>query len=121
MMKKNEIFRKIGGILAELTEQYQYLTDHIGDLNDLELELFSANSNFLSEHIEILRKLNRVDSVKAAPIAPSEEMKNEVPQPAAVTPSNPEPTATKAEETTDEPSVTESQEITPEPEKTISG
>lgn len=58
MMNKREIFRKIGGIISELTEQYQYLSDNFENFNELELELFGANSHFLSEHIEILKKLN---------------------------------------------------------------
>lgn len=58
MMNKKEIFRKIGGIISELTEQYQYLSDNFDDLNDLELELFTANSKFLTDHAEILKKLN---------------------------------------------------------------
>lgn len=57
-MEKNEIFRKVGRIIAELNEQYQYLSEKPENLNDLELELFLANSNFLTDHIEILRKLN---------------------------------------------------------------
>lgn len=61
-MKKIEIFRKIGGIITELNDQHQYLSANPDNLNDLELELFLANSNFLSDHIEILRKLNSVSS-----------------------------------------------------------
>lgn len=68
-MKKNEIFRKIGNIISELNDQYQYLSSNPENLNDLELELFLANSNFLSDHIEILRKLNSV-SVPQPQIVP---------------------------------------------------
>ena len=75
MMNKREIFRKIGGIISELTEQYQYLSDNFEDFNELELELFAANSHFLNEHIEILKKLasngaTRVESKVATPPAP---------------------------------------------------
>lgn len=62
MMNKKEIFRKIGGIISELTEQYQYLSENLDSLNDLELELFTANSKFLTDHAEILRKLNTKSS-----------------------------------------------------------
>jgi len=58
MMNKKEIFKKIGGIISELTEQYQYLSENLDHLNDLELELFTANSKFLTDHAEILKKLN---------------------------------------------------------------
>lgn len=57
-MNKKEIFRKIGGIISELTEQYQYLSQNLDNLDNLELELFAANSTFLTDHVEILKKLN---------------------------------------------------------------
>lgn len=57
-MKQTEVLKKIGGILKELYDQYEYLKNEEDDLNDLEIELFTANANFLTDHIEILRKLN---------------------------------------------------------------
>jgi hypothetical protein len=57
-MKQKDVFKKVGGILKELTEQYEYLQTMEDDLNDLELELFVANAHFLKDHIEILNKLN---------------------------------------------------------------
>lgn len=62
-MQKREIFKKIGGIITELNDQYQYLSQNPESLNDLELELFLANSSFLADHIEILRKLNNIPSL----------------------------------------------------------
>jgi len=56
-MKRTEIFRKIGGIIAEITEQYDYLAKNPDSFNELEMELFMANSRFLSDHIAILQKL----------------------------------------------------------------
>jgi hypothetical protein len=56
-MNKTLIFRKIGGIISELTEQYQYLAENPESINPLELELFIANSHFLAEHLVILKKL----------------------------------------------------------------
>ncbi len=47
MMNKNEILRKIGEILAELNDQNDYLSRNPENLNDLELELFAANAEFL--------------------------------------------------------------------------
>lgn len=58
MMNKKEILKKVGGILNELNEQFQYLSQSPDNLNELELELFSANANFLSDHLSILVKLN---------------------------------------------------------------
>ncbi len=58
MMKQQEVFNKIGGIIKEINDQYQYLETVQGPLNDLELELFVANTHFLADHAEVLRKLN---------------------------------------------------------------
>lgn len=58
MMNKKEILKKVGAILTELNEQYDYLSQSPENLNELELELFSANANFLSDHLSILVKLN---------------------------------------------------------------
>ena len=57
-MKQKEVFKKIGGIIQEIQEQYEYLQASAENLNDLELELFVANTHFLKDHAEILRKLN---------------------------------------------------------------
>jgi len=57
-MNKKEIFKKVAGIIAELNEQYEYLSKDPENLNELELELFAANADFLSDHITILQKLN---------------------------------------------------------------
>jgi hypothetical protein len=57
-MRQQEIFKKIGGIINELSEQYEYLQADDNHLNELELELFVANVNFLTDHVEILYKLN---------------------------------------------------------------
>ncbi len=62
MMNKKEIFKKVGGIISELNEQFEYLSQNPDNLNELELELFAASSNFLSEHISILLKLNTASS-----------------------------------------------------------
>lgn len=59
-MKQPEIFKKIGGILQELNDQYDYLRTTADNLNDLELELFVANAHFLKDHAEILLKLNAI-------------------------------------------------------------
>ncbi len=60
-MNKKEILRKVGGILTELNEQFEYLSKSPDNLNELELELFSANANFLSDHLSILVKLNETN------------------------------------------------------------
>lgn len=57
-MKQQEVFKKIGGIIKELSDQYEYLKTAEEPLNELELELFLANSHFLTDHMVILSKLN---------------------------------------------------------------
>ena len=57
-MKQMDVFKKIGGILKELNDQYDYLKAESSDLNELELELFVANAHFLKDHAEILRRLH---------------------------------------------------------------
>ena len=57
-MNQQEILKKIGGIIAELKDQYGYLEAAGDSFNDLELELFMANANFLTDHIEILKKIH---------------------------------------------------------------
>ena len=66
-MKQTEVFNKIGGIIKELSDQYEYLQTLNGELNDLELELFVSNAHFLADHIEILSKLNLQNS-KSRPL-----------------------------------------------------
>lgn len=67
MMNQEDLFRKLGAILNELNDQYDYLAKNPRSLNELELELFLANSNFLSEHIQIIRKINNSTAFKVLP------------------------------------------------------
>ncbi|GAB2697285.1 hypothetical protein GCM10027037_21650 [Mucilaginibacter koreensis] len=70
-MKQQEVLKKIGGIISELSEQYQYMQAEPEHLNQLELELFVANAHFLADHAEILRKIcNAAPPVKELPPAP---------------------------------------------------
>lgn len=56
-MNRSQILKKIGNIIEELSEQQQYLAS-TNKINLLELELFTANADFLIDHIEFLKKLN---------------------------------------------------------------
>lgn len=58
MMNQEDIFKKIGQILNELNDQYQYLAQNPRELNELELELFLANASFLADHVHIIKKIN---------------------------------------------------------------
>ncbi|HEY8782277.1 MAG TPA: hypothetical protein VIM16_11705 [Mucilaginibacter sp.] len=72
-MKQNEIFKRIGDIIQELNEQYEYLKTVPDDLNNLELELFVSNAHFLANHIEILAKLNLQNiKIKTPPVEKTE-------------------------------------------------
>ena len=64
MINQSNIFKKIGHILNELQDQYEFLSENPEQLSELELELFLANANFLSDHVEIVRKLNNNKPVK---------------------------------------------------------
>nr|WP_294874461.1 hypothetical protein [uncultured Pedobacter sp.] len=67
MMNQGDIFKKIGQILNELQDQYEFLAHNPEQLNELELELFMANANFLSDHVQIVKKLNNNKPVKEIP------------------------------------------------------
>jgi hypothetical protein len=99
-MKQQEVFKKIGTILKELNDQYDYLGNTENELNDLELELFVANAHFLAEHSAVLRKLNAQNSpapgIVELPVKKTEEKYFEpVVQPLTpVAETKPEPEAT---------------------------
>lgn len=57
-MNQEDIFKKVGQILNELQDQYEFLARNPSQLNELELELFLANANFLSDHVQIVKKIN---------------------------------------------------------------
>ena len=98
MMNKREIFKKVAGIIAELNEQYEYLSQSPENLNELELELFAANADFLSDHISILQKLNRSSNS----ISSNPEVRN-VPKAEIESPAFDEPveTSSKVEESSE--------------------
>ncbi|WP_131535814.1 hypothetical protein [Pedobacter nototheniae] len=83
MMNQQDIFRKIGNILTELNEQYQFLAQNPDKLNDLEVELFLANANFLSDHVHIVQKLNankvenKAHQIVSTPVVEEKEVHNE--------------------------------------------
>jgi hypothetical protein len=83
-MKQPEVFKKIGGIIQEIQEQYEYLQASAENLNDLELELFVANTYFLKDHAEILRKLNLLKQAEQAelPLGNDKPHIAETPKPA---------------------------------------
>lgn len=57
-MKQEDLFKKLGLILKELNDQYEFLAQNPQQLSELELELFQANANFLADHVQILKKIN---------------------------------------------------------------
>lgn len=75
-MKAHNIFKKVGNILAEINEQYQYLAESPENLNDIELELLSANADFLAEHVKVLKKINLTESAGEAAIADNKNESN---------------------------------------------
>lgn len=81
-MKQLDVFKKIGGILKELNDQYNYLEAESSELNELELELFVANAHFLKDHAEILRRLHeRANPTPPPPVAEKPEQVIEISKP----------------------------------------
>ncbi|WP_432708173.1 hypothetical protein [Pedobacter sp.] len=68
MMNQEDLFKKIGHIISELQEQYQYIAEHPQNLNELEIELLLSNANFLTDHIQIVRKTLNHQEIKAIPL-----------------------------------------------------
>ncbi|MEJ5994373.1 hypothetical protein WG904_08085 [Pedobacter sp. Du54] len=58
-MNTEDLFKKIGLILNELNTQYEFLAQNPQKLNELELDLFHANADFLSDHAQILIKVSK--------------------------------------------------------------
>ena len=110
MMNQEDIFKKIGQILNELSDQYQYLAQNPQELNELELELFLANANFLSDHVQIIRKLNNGSAQKALPEHTQQE--EVVLQPAVVP-------ALEIHEADEEPAAVQAPQFTPSLEEDI--
>ncbi|EDM34065.1 hypothetical protein PBAL39_07175 [Pedobacter sp. BAL39] len=69
MMNQEDIFKKIGLILNELQDQYEYLAQNPQQLNELELELFMANAHFLTDHVQIVQKINNTKIQQQLPEA----------------------------------------------------
>lgn len=81
-MTQQEVFNKVGAILQELNDQYEYLKNTNIRNHEIELELFVANANFLRDHAEILRKQvlkQLLIAEKADNIDIHEEKNNEIP------------------------------------------
>ncbi len=137
-MKEQEVLKKIGGIISEISEQYQYLQSEHNHVNSLELELFVANAHFLTDHAEILRKIigskpaGETPDAIAADIMPAEPVVADNPVFSAAQTGNygeyfpetdmeetaamPEPEPVPAPVATPEPTVSVSEEpIAPEP------
>ena len=66
-MKQEDLLKKTGVILNELQEQYEFMMQDPQQISDLELELFLANAKFLTEHVQILKKISNFQPVKALP------------------------------------------------------
>jgi hypothetical protein len=77
-MKQEDLFKKLGLILDDLNEQYHFLAQNPQQLNDLELELFHANANFLADHVQIVKKIS-LNQQKSLDFAPIQEQLNQPP------------------------------------------
>ena len=77
-MNQEDLFKKIGLIVKELSNQYEYLAQNPHQLNELELALFHANADFLSDHAKILIKINKSEPTLEIQSAVNEEPEIEV-------------------------------------------
>lgn len=77
MMNQEDLFKKLGLILNELNEQYQFLAQNPQQLSELELELFQANANFLADHVQIIKKIN-ANQQPPLVLAPADEEEAEI-------------------------------------------
>ncbi len=123
MMQQKEIFKKIGTIVNEIYGQYQYLSENPDQLNDLELELLSANSDFLAEHVKVLRKV--AQGIASTQVVTKQEVKHSsepVSPPAtdeAVKPALTEPATEIKNIKIEEPESRPLEEVRPEEQKAI--
>ena len=85
MIKQEDLFKKLGLILSELNDQYQYLSQNPQQFSELELELFHANADFLADHVQIIKKLNakpqdQTDTAHAAEDSANQFVELELPE-----------------------------------------
>ena len=64
MVSKKEIVPKIGNIIADIVTQYEYLSQNLTEINELEMELFMSNATFLSDHIAVLQQLTKKEAIE---------------------------------------------------------
>jgi hypothetical protein len=67
MMNQEDLLKKTGNILKELQDQYDFLAQNPQQLSELELELFLANAHFLTDHVQILKKVTSTVKVHELP------------------------------------------------------
>src|SRR5690606_25598999 len=65
MVTQKSIFEKIGGLLQDLTEQYEFLKENPKEQQGIHLELFEANMTYLMGHVTILKKLTSLDTTES--------------------------------------------------------
>ncbi len=57
MISKEEIIEKVGVLLKELNDKFEYISNPNEDVNPLEFQLFEINAAYFAEHTNLLRKL----------------------------------------------------------------
>jgi len=62
MISKKEIIEKVGVLLKELTDKFEYISDAGREVNPLEFQLFEINAAYFAEHANLLRKLEEEES-----------------------------------------------------------
>ncbi|MBY0245532.1 MAG: hypothetical protein K2Q03_08785 [Sphingobacteriaceae bacterium] len=57
MINQDNVFKKIGFILNELQDQYDYLAQQKVNITTVEVDFFMANVSFLNENAQVLKKI----------------------------------------------------------------
>src|SRR5690554_7162397 len=88
MISKEEIVEKVGVLLKELTEKFEYISDPDKDVNPLEFQLFEINAAYFAEHANLLRKLEEEYNKTGAELEEREEVHKMEVEPIVFTPAS---------------------------------
>jgi len=78
MISKKEIIEKVGVLLKELTDKFEYISDSGKEVNPLEFQLFEINAAYFAEHANLLHKLEEEESRSRAEVEEHAEIHENV-------------------------------------------
>jgi len=62
MISKEEIIEKVGVLLKELTDKFEYISSSGKEVHPLEFQLFEINAAYFAEHTNLLRKFEEEEA-----------------------------------------------------------